>query len=208
MTGEADDSPVAGGESKAAPQPKAVSTSRGLPLSRRKLLIGAAVGGGLLAGWTLWPDDDIADLPAAENERAFGLWLKIATSGQVTLNVAQSEMGQGVMTMLAEAAAHELGADWRTMAIQPVTGAHAFANMLLAKEWGQARVGGLLGGDGWARGFPSRRRRHQIRPRGPRDYSSFDQSFRSKCAFHRLRLEYRGCTQEKQCQAAKAFLSV
>ncbi len=104
-------------------------------LTRRGLLIGGAVGGGLLLGYAFWPAAIVPPVPLAENERSFGLWLKIATNGSIVLSMPQSEMGQGVMTELAEILAGELGADWRTIAVQPVGPEAGFANALLSSQW-------------------------------------------------------------------------
>lgn len=110
-----------------------VVTGRGI--TRRGLLIGGAVGGGLLIGYAMWPNAMVPPVPLADNERSFGLWLKIATNGSIVLSMPQSEMGQGVMTELAEVLAGELGADWRTIAVQPVGPEAGFANALLASQW-------------------------------------------------------------------------
>ena len=88
-------------------------------ISRRGLLIGGAVGGGLLVAWALFPRRFGAPLPAAEGETAFGAWLTIADDGVVTVAVPQLEMGQGVTTLLPQIIAMELGADWRLVAVAP-----------------------------------------------------------------------------------------
>ena len=112
-----------------------IGAQSGPSLSRRGLLIGGAIGGGLLLGYALWPSAVVPPVPLAENERSFGLWLKIATNGSIVLSMPQSEMGQGVITELAEILAGELGADWRTIAVQPVGPEAGFANALLASQW-------------------------------------------------------------------------
>jgi isoquinoline 1-oxidoreductase subunit beta len=104
-------------------------------VSRRKLLIGGGVGAGLIVAWGLWPRRYSANLVAAKGEHVFGSWLKIAEDGQIIVAIPQSEMGQGVSTLLAQIVAGELGADWRTVAVQPVMPTPVFANMLLAHEW-------------------------------------------------------------------------
>lgn len=107
----------------------------GLRLSRRTLLTGAAVGGGLALAWTLWPRryDQMAD--TAEGETAFGAFVKVDRSGQVIVMVPQAELGQGVFTLFAQIVADELGADWRTVAVQPAPPGPLYANRLLAREW-------------------------------------------------------------------------
>ncbi|WP_237452323.1 molybdopterin cofactor-binding domain-containing protein [Qipengyuania algicida] len=106
-----------------------------LPLSRRAILTGAAVGGGLFVGWYLWPRHYSAPLIAGEDEYGFGGWLTIGKDGVVTVAVPQLEMGQGVTTLLPQIVAVELGADWRQIAVQPVPPSGAQPNIPLAAKW-------------------------------------------------------------------------
>mgnify|MGYP001245665236 FL=1 len=82
-----------------------------MEFSRRSLLAGAAIGGGLAIGWALWPRAYPPNLVAAEGERIFNAWLKIGTDGHVTVVVPQVEMGQGSYTVIPQIIADELGAD-------------------------------------------------------------------------------------------------
>jgi isoquinoline 1-oxidoreductase beta subunit len=75
---------------------------------------------------------------AADGEHLFGPWLKIAEDGKVIVAIPQSESGQGVYTALAQIVAGELGADWRSVAVQPVSASPIFANTLLARAWATA----------------------------------------------------------------------
>ncbi|HEY7807449.1 MAG TPA: molybdopterin cofactor-binding domain-containing protein [Croceibacterium sp.] len=104
-------------------------------VSRRGLLVGGAVGGGLLVAWALWPRQYGAPLPAGATESAFGAWLTIAEDGVVTVAVPQLEMGQGVTTLLPQIVAVELGADWRQVAVEPAPISGAYANFPLAARW-------------------------------------------------------------------------
>lgn len=107
-----------------------------MPLvSRRGLLAGAAVGGGLVVAWALLPRTYGIPLTPADNETAFGAWLKIAEDGVITVAVPQLEMGQGVSTILPQVVAVELGADWRQIAIEPAPVSGAYANIPLASKW-------------------------------------------------------------------------
>ncbi len=109
---------------------------RGLPqISRRALLTGAAAGGGLAVAWALWPRDYAQRADTIESETGFGAFLKIDRSGQVIVIVPQAELGQGVFTMFAQIVADELGADWRTVAVQPAPPGPLYANRLLVREW-------------------------------------------------------------------------
>ncbi len=107
-------------------------------LSRRSLLIGGLAAGGLVVGWSLWPRQYRPGLAAMEDERVFDAWLKIARDGQVTVAIPQAELGQGVFTQLAQIVAGELGADWRTVAVQPAAINPLFVNDLLARQWSPA----------------------------------------------------------------------
>lgn len=109
-------------------------------LTRRKLLIGGGVGAGLIVSWGLWPRKYRSNLVATKQEHIFGAWLKISEDGQVIVGIPQSESGQGVFTALAQIIAGELGADWRTVAVQPVMPSPNFTNHLLAQEWATAFV--------------------------------------------------------------------
>lgn len=107
-------------------------------ISRRKLLVGGGVGVGLLVAWGLWPRRYAPNMRAADGEHVFGPWLKIAEDGKVIVAIPQSETGQGVYTALAQIVAGELGADWRSVAVQPVSASPIFANTLLARAWAPA----------------------------------------------------------------------
>lgn len=107
-------------------------------ISRRKILIGGGVGVGLLVSWALWPRRYLPNMRAAKGEHLFGPWLKIAEDGKVIVGIPQSESGQGVYTALAQIVAGELGADWRSVAVQPVPPSPLFSNKLLAREWAPA----------------------------------------------------------------------
>jgi len=86
-------------------------------LTRREFLtVTASSGAGLIIGMYL-PAAARADLTAAEPPATFApnAWLRIDPSGTVTVTVAKSEMGQGVLTSLPMIVAEELDADWSRM---------------------------------------------------------------------------------------------
>lgn len=108
-------------------------------LSRRKLLIGAAAGGGLIATYVLLPRSFPVPLAAGPGEQAFNAWIKIARTGVVTVAVPGLEMGQGITTLLPRIAAQELGADWRQVAVEPAAISAAYADPVLAAHWAPLR---------------------------------------------------------------------
>ena len=106
-----------------------------MKISRRGVLAGAAVGGGLLVAWAVIPRSFDPPLEPVEGEALFNAWLKIADDGVVTVAVPQLEMGQGVTTLLPQIVAMELGADWRQVAVEPAPISGAYANFPLAAKW-------------------------------------------------------------------------
>ena len=104
-------------------------------ITRRGLLVTAAAGTGLTIAWALWPRR-YDNPPALVGEEAvFGAYLRIAANGTVIVSNPHCEMGQGVGTVLAQIVAEELGADWRTVALEAAPPAPVFANTRLASEW-------------------------------------------------------------------------
>ncbi len=110
-----------------------------MEITRRGILAGAAVGGGLLIAWGLSPRRYGAPLSAGRDEVAFDAWLKIAGDGVITVAVPQLEMGQGITTLLPQIVAMELGADWRQMAVEPAPVSGAYPNLPLAARWSALR---------------------------------------------------------------------
>jgi isoquinoline 1-oxidoreductase beta subunit len=101
---------------------------------RRTLLIGGGAGVGLLVALAVWPRSYAPNLAAAKGETVFGAWLKIGEDGHVTVAVPQAEHGQGVYTSMPQIVADELGADWRTIAVEAAPLNPLYANKLAAEE--------------------------------------------------------------------------
>jgi len=104
-------------------------------VNRRTLLVGAGASTGLLLAWAAWPRSYRPNLNAAPGETVFNAFLKIDKAGRIIVIVPQTETGQGVTTLLPQILADELGADWRTVAVQSAPISPLYANNLLAKEW-------------------------------------------------------------------------
>lgn len=103
-------------------------------LDRRTLLIGGGATAGLALAWAVWPRASTLAINAVPGEQVLGAYLKIGTDGHVTVLVPQLEMGQGAFTLIAQAVADELGADWRTVGVEPAPLSGTYANHLLLEE--------------------------------------------------------------------------
>ncbi|MBV1917191.1 MAG: molybdopterin-dependent oxidoreductase, partial [Sphingomonadaceae bacterium] len=108
-----------------------------MQLSRRSILIGTAVGGGLMLGYMLRPREFPLPLSPGRDEIAFDAWIKIARDGVISVAVPQIEMGQGISTLLPQIVAAELGADWRQIAVEPAPVSGHYANVPLAARWAE-----------------------------------------------------------------------
>ena len=103
-------------------------------ISRRTLLVGGGLGAGLVIAWGLWPRSYQPNLRVAPGETMFNAFLKIARDGRVIVAVPQAELGQGVYTSLPQILADELGADWRTVSVEPAPIHPLYANQLMAEN--------------------------------------------------------------------------
>ncbi|HQA17512.1 MAG TPA: molybdopterin-dependent oxidoreductase [Novosphingobium sp.] len=103
--------------------------------TRRGVLIGAGVTGGLIAAWALSPRSFAPPLDAGPGEYAFDAWLKIGKDGVVSVAVPDLEMGQGITTLIPQIVAYELGADWRQVAVEPAPISGVYGNAPLAAHW-------------------------------------------------------------------------
>ena len=106
-----------------------------MQITRRGVMTGAAIGGGLVVAWWFLPREYPNPLTPARGEHVLGAWLKIAEDGVVSVAVPQLEMGQGITTLIPQIVAEELGADWRQIAVEPAAAAPAYPNTPLAKRW-------------------------------------------------------------------------
>ncbi len=124
-----------------------------MELSRRNIVVGGGVGAGLSVAWGLWPRAYPPSLATEPGEQAFGAWLKIGRDGIVTVAVPQAEHGQGIATTLAQVVADELGADWRTVAVEPAPLGPLYANPVGVDSLFEGAFGRLPEGmrDEWLR---------------------------------------------------------
>lgn len=119
--------------------------------TRRRLLVGGGAAIGLVVGWAVWPRHYAPNLAAGPGEHVYNAYLKIGVDGRVIVAVPQAEMGQGVYTSLPQMLADELGADWRTVAVEPAPINPVYANSLALEEEAARRLPGWLDGIGqWA----------------------------------------------------------
>ena len=118
-----------------APRKQADRNVTATGFNRRTLLVGGGAAAGLLLAWGIWPRSYRPNLNAAPGETVFNAFLKITASGQIVVIVPQTEMGQGVTTLLPQILADELGADWRTIGVESAPVSPLYANRLLAREW-------------------------------------------------------------------------
>jgi isoquinoline 1-oxidoreductase beta subunit len=87
-------------------------------LSRRNFLAASATGGaGLIIGFHL-PWKSFAQNQERPTPNPFNAWIRIDHRNQVTLIVAKSEMGQGIMTALPMILADELEVPWANVHIE------------------------------------------------------------------------------------------
>lgn len=121
-------------------------------LTRRRFLIGAGVTGALIVGFAAWPRREKLNLVARPGETILNGWLKIGSDGQVTVVIPQAEMGQGVYTSLPQVLADELGADWRTVGVEPAPLHPIYANKALIEGATEGMPGFLRGSARWALG--------------------------------------------------------
>ncbi len=90
--------------------------------TRRFVLGTLGVAGVLGVGWSLLPPRQRlttrTPLPVAAGQSALNGWVKIGADNKVVVQMAKSEMGQGVHTGLAMLLAEELDADWAQVRIE------------------------------------------------------------------------------------------
>ncbi len=125
----------------------------GVTITRRNLLIGGGAGVGLVVAYAAWPRRYAPNLVLNPREHAFGAWLKIGEDGHVTVAVPQAEHGQGSWTALPQIVADELGADWRTVGVEPAPLNPLYANPLGLDELLEGTLGAMPEGvrREWAR---------------------------------------------------------
>lgn len=117
----------------------------GTAITRRELLVRAAVGGGLVLGVGL--PDPVKGQAHAQSTTVLSTvagWITIGTDESVTVLVPITEMGQGTMTGLAAVVADQLMVDWSRVKVEhaPVDAAHGGTN---ANIYGFRFTGGSLG---------------------------------------------------------------
>jgi len=112
------------------------TSPRGLRLSRRGFLIGAAGAGVVMAfaRASMILPEQAAEVIA---KRGFdpNLWFHIDTDGVVTVHVIRAEMGQHVGTALARILADELEADWSKVRVEHVDSDPKWGLMVTGGSW-------------------------------------------------------------------------
>lgn len=108
------------------------------PNRRQFLILGAAAGGGLLAGCGLADPERQGRQPALPGGEALlpgsvalNAWIRLAPDGTVGVVVPRAEMGQGVHTALAMLVAEELEVEWSRVQVVAAPPGRVYANTVL-----------------------------------------------------------------------------
>ena len=114
--------------------------------TRRGLITaGVLAGGTLVIGVAIRPGHRaprLRDVVADPDEALLNLWVKIGPDNRTTAIVPHAEMGQGVLTALAQMLADELDADWNLVDVLEAPAHEEYANHNLAKGFlfGDAQI--------------------------------------------------------------------
>ena len=115
-------------------------------ISRRQFLVSCSAAGAFLLTFSIdgaTRAARAAGLPAAATQ--IGTWIQIGTDDSITMLIGSSEMGQGVMTGLAQLLAEDLMVDWTKVRAEASPAGAAFANPLFHFQ--------LTGGSSSIRGY-------------------------------------------------------
>lgn len=99
---------------------------------------GVVAGGALLVGVAVRPGHrapKLAKYVTDGDETLLSAWVKITPDNKITAIIPHSEMGQGVLTSLAQMLAEEMHADWDAVEVMEAPGIDEYANFLLAREF-------------------------------------------------------------------------
>lgn len=101
-------------------------------LTRRKLIVGGLVGGAFAVGYALIPPRPEWNGPLADGEHLFNNWVKIGPDGNISVYIAQAEMGQGIFSGFASLVAEEMDADWSRVSVYPAPDHPSYSNITFA----------------------------------------------------------------------------
>ncbi len=107
-------------------------------ISRRTLLVLGGAGAAALSLGVYFRPRHVEPPPNEGAPFAPDAWIRIELSGEITVVVGQSEMGQGILTALPMIVAEEMDADWSQVRVAQAPAHEAYANPLLP---GQATGG-------------------------------------------------------------------
>ncbi len=105
---------------------------------REFLLVSSAAAAGLVVGCRYVPSSEPRSVPSGSTgtgkvSHKLSTFVQVATSGEVTIWVSKSEMGQGIRTALPMIVAEELDVEWSRVSIRQAD---------LDKVWGSMGTGG------------------------------------------------------------------
>jgi isoquinoline 1-oxidoreductase subunit beta len=120
----------------AIPATKGMGMIPGAQINRRSFVVGS-IAAGLALGFHI-PFDAAASAVAADDAPEINAWIAIASDDTVTIRVARSEMGQGVLTALPMLVAEELECDWAKVKAESVSPTQ---NLQRSHVWGSMSTG-------------------------------------------------------------------